>query len=66
MVAVRGTELEAETDGIANVLCEYCHEKLGRVQTEPPPGADPLVWQEEVRGELEVLAREHETLCARR
>jgi len=66
MVSVMGTELERETDSIANVLCEYCHEKIGRVQIEPPAGADPLVWQAEVRGELEVLAREHETLCPRR
>ena len=59
-----GTELEMENESIAIVRCARCHERIGRVQVRAPAeGEDPRVWCDEVRGELEVLSREHDLLC---
>jgi hypothetical protein len=64
MVSIANTELVMESGDIAKVRCTRCHEEIGRVQVRPPAeGEDPGVWHDEVRGELEVLADEHELLC---
>jgi hypothetical protein len=67
MLGLGHTYLDFENGGIAKVRCERCHEQIGRVQVTPPSQEDdPVVWQKEVQGEIDVLASEHEKLCPRR
>jgi hypothetical protein len=64
MIAVSNIELVMENGSIAKVRCTRCHEEIGRVQVRAPAeGEDPEVWEDEVRGELEVLAQEHDLDC---
>ena len=64
MIAVANTELVMEKGGAATVRCQRCHKDLGRVQVRGSTrGEPPAVWADEVRGELEVLAAEHEPDC---
>jgi hypothetical protein len=65
MQDVADTKLEMESKSIARVHCSRCGEQIGRIQILPPEGKDPTVWDEEVQGEIELLADEHEPLCSK-
>jgi hypothetical protein len=66
MLDLEQTFLEFETGGIAKVRCAKCGDVLGRVQVSPPsPEDDPVVWEEKVQGEIDVLNAEHQKECGK-
>lgn len=63
MTVAANVVLEPENGGTARVLCGRCREEIGRLQTEPPQGENRTEWSAEVRGEIDLMAHEHEALC---
>jgi hypothetical protein len=64
MIAVANIELVMENGSVTKVRCTRCHAEIGRVQVRAPAeDEDPELWEDEVRGELEVLAQEHDLDC---
>jgi hypothetical protein len=64
MLFLGETILDYENGGFADVRCARCGQHLSRVQSTPPTDDDnPLVWEEKVQGEIDVLVREHQPEC---
>ncbi len=64
MLATTDVVLEMEDVSMAKVRCSLCGEQLGRLQLVAPEGEDTRAWEEKVQGEFDLLADEHESLCA--